>query len=66
MTPEFVMLLGQAAAKVLAGAPTESNVRPSCVIGRDTRISGGMLESALVAGLNSMGVDVMLCGVVPT
>ena len=62
MTPEFVLRLGRAAAQVL-GAGAE---RPVCVIGRDTRVSGGMLEAALTAGLNSAGVDVILCGVLPT
>jgi phosphoglucosamine mutase len=64
MTPEFVMRLGQAAAVVL-GKAGESN-RPKCVIGRDTRASGEMLEAALCAGLNSSGVDVVLAGQVPT
>ena len=66
MTPEFVMRLGQAAAKVLSRTALSRNERARCVIGRDTRISGDMLEAALVAGLNSMGVDCVLCGVVPT
>ena len=65
MTPEFVLRLGQAAAAVLA-RPAGGAERPVCVIGRDTRASGEMLESALVAGLNSAGVDVVLAGVVPT
>ena len=65
MTPEFVMRLGQAAAVVL-GAKAEPGERPSCIVGRDTRASGEMLEAALVAGLNSAGVDVYLAGVVPT
>jgi phosphoglucosamine mutase len=66
MTPEFVMRLGQAAAKVLCRGASWGGARPVCVIGRDTRISGEMLEAALVAGLNSMGVDAILCGVIPT
>ncbi len=66
MTPEFVTRLAQAAAQVLAHDAKKSNARPLCVIGRDTRISGGMLEAALVAGLNSMGVDALLCGILPT
>ncbi|MFZ4768167.1 MAG: phosphoglucosamine mutase [Roseimicrobium sp.] len=65
MTPEFVMRLGQAAARVLATG-SGHGARPKCVIGRDTRLSGDMLEAALTAGLTSMGVDVVLCGVVPT
>ena len=66
MTPEFVMRLGQAAAAVLSVPTKAGGARPKCVIGRDTRLSGDMLESALAAGLNSMGVDVIFCGVVPT
>lgn len=65
MTPEFVLRLGQAAAAVLS-QQGESGGRPRCVIGRDTRASGEMLESALIAGLNSAGVDVILAGMVPT
>lgn len=66
MTPEFVMRLGQAAAKVLGQSAVRSGSRPCCIVGRDSRLSGDMLEAALVAGLNSMGVDVHLCGLVPT
>ena len=66
MTPEFVMRLGQAAAKVLALEAEKAGIRPKCIVGRDTRLSGDMIESALTAGLTSMGVDVVLCGVVPT
>ncbi len=66
MTPEFVLRLGMAAAGILNQTAPQEGKRPLCVIGRDTRLSGDMLESALAAGLNSMGVDVALCGVVPT
>ncbi|TLD68350.1 phosphoglucosamine mutase [Phragmitibacter flavus] len=67
MTPEFVLRLGQAAAQVLVTKTRgEGRSRPRCVIGKDTRCSGGMLEAALTAGLNSAGVDVVLCGVLPT
>ncbi len=66
MTPEFVMRLGQAAASVLCKDSEKNSARPLCIVGRDTRLSGDMLEAALVAGLNSMGMDVALCGVVPT
>lgn len=65
MTPEFVLRLGQAAAAVLGGE-RENGERPRCVLGRDTRASGEMLEAALCAGLNSAGVDVTLAGIVPT
>jgi phosphoglucosamine mutase len=66
MSPEFVMRLGQAAAVVLGGATGDSGLRPKCVMGRDTRASGEMLEAAICAGLNSAGVDVVLVGVLPT
>lgn len=67
MTPEFVLRLGQAAASLLVpGAPVGPTGRPLCLIGRDTRLSGDMLEAALAAGMNSAGVDVLLCGVIPT
>ncbi len=65
MTPEFVMRLAQAAAVVLGGKPAGGE-RPKVVLGRDTRASGEMLESALAAGLNSAGVDVILAGQLPT
>ena len=65
MSPEFVMRLGQAAAAVLGGQ-SDGGERPRCIIGRDTRASGEMLEAALIAGLNSCGVDVVLAGMVPT
>src|SRR5688572_3991090 len=66
MTPEFVMRLGQAAAKVLGMQTAKPGARLKCIVGSDTRLSGDMLEAALTAGLSSMGVDVVLCGVVPT
>lgn len=65
MTPEFVMRLAQAAAVVLGGKKAEGQ-RPRCVVGRDTRASGEMLEAALSAGMNSAGVDVVLVGELPT
>ena len=65
IAPEFVMRLGYAAGKVLAGTNTDSE-RPSVLIGKDTRISGYMLESALQAGLSAAGVDVLLVGPMPT
>ena len=65
MTPEFVMRLAQAAAVVLGGK-LEGGERPKAVLGRDTRASGELLESALAAGLNSAGVDVILAGQLPT
>jgi len=62
MTPDFVLRLGYAAGKVLAGHAAN----PSVLIGKDTRISGYMIEAALEAGLSAAGVDVMLCGPLPT
>jgi len=61
ITPEFVMKLGWAAGKVLAC----SNGR-KVVIGKDTRISGYMFESALEAGLSAAGVEILLLGPMPT
>jgi len=62
MTPDFVMRLGYAAGKVLAG----KSAAPAVVIGKDTRISGYMIESALEAGFSAAGVDVHMCGPVTT
>lgn len=65
ITPEFVMRLGYAAGKVLTQTEAGSS-RPAVLIGKDTRISGYMLEAALEAGFAAAGVDVMLAGPVPT
>lgn len=65
ITPDFIMRLGYAAGQVLAQADT-SNVHPTVLIGKDTRISGYMLEAALEAGFSAAGVDVMLAGPMPT
>ncbi|MDQ2820473.1 MAG: phosphoglucosamine mutase [Pseudomonadota bacterium] len=65
ITPDFVMRLGHAAGKVLAKGRT-GNGHPTVLIGKDTRISGYMLEAALEAGFASAGVDVMLAGPMPT
>jgi phosphoglucosamine mutase len=62
MTPDFVLRLGYAAGKVLSGAGSHSAV----LIGKDTRISGYMLESALEAGFSAAGIDVHMCGPMPT
>ena len=61
MTPDFVLKLGWAAGKVLAAKSV-----PLVVIGKDTRISGYMLESALEAGLVAAGVNIRLLGPMPT
>ncbi len=63
ITGETAMKLGQAAAAVFRN---QSGGRHRIVIGKDTRLSGYMLESALTAGLCSMGVDVLLVGPMPT
>src|ERR1700694_4909014 len=65
ITPDFVMRLGYAAGKVLAKTIVASG-RPTVLIGKDTRISGYMLEAALEAGFAAAGVDVMLAGPMPT
>ncbi len=62
LTPELAFKLGKAGACVLA----EKNKKPKIVIARDTRISGDMLESALSAGILSMGADVLYIGIMPT
>jgi phosphoglucosamine mutase len=66
ITPDFVMRLGYAAGKVLAKSSNAASKRPTVLIGKDTRISGYMLESALEAGFNAAGVDVLLAGPTPT
>jgi phosphoglucosamine mutase len=65
ITPELVMKLGYAAGKVLAGHH-KSAEHPTVLIGKDTRVSGYMLESALQAGLSAAGVDIVLVGPMPT
>jgi phosphoglucosamine mutase len=62
ITPDLVLRLGHAVGRVLK--QVEAN--PTVLIGKDTRISGYMLESALESGLNSAGADVVLLGPVPT
>lgn len=67
ITPDFVMRLGYAAGKVLVaqdGGPGRE--RPAVLIGKDTRLSGYMLEAALEAGFSAAGVDVCLVGPLPT
>ena len=67
ITPEFVMRLGYAAGSVLvARDQLQRGEHPAVLIGKDTRISGYMLEAALEAGFAAAGVDVMLCGPMPT
>jgi phosphoglucosamine mutase len=66
ITPDFVLRLGYAA--VLAGGDVWANSgqRPTVLIGKDTRVSGYMLEAALESGFSAAGVDVMLAGPMPT
>ena len=66
ITPDFAMRLGYSAGKVLAARQKNGADRPSVLIGKDTRVSGYMLESALEAGLSAAGVDVLLVGPMPT
>ena len=66
LTAELALDLSVAAARVLADRGEFEGHRPLAVVGRDTRISGQFLESAVVAGLASAGVDVLLLGVLPT
>jgi phosphoglucosamine mutase len=61
MTPEMALKFGRAAGRHFGGTK-----RATILIGRDTRISGQMIEAAIAAGCCSMGVDVLLAGVVPT
>ncbi|MEO8419177.1 MAG: phosphoglucosamine mutase [Methylophilaceae bacterium] len=68
ITPDFVMRLGYAAGRVLTNIDSHlgQGAHPAVLIGKDTRISGYMLESALQAGLSAAGVDVLLTGPMPT
>lgn len=67
ITPDFVMRLGYAAGRVLLGQNNmPAGERPTVLIGKDTRLSGYMLESALEAGFSAAGVDVCLVGPLPT
>ncbi|MBI3712062.1 MAG: phosphoglucosamine mutase [Burkholderiales bacterium] len=66
ITPDFVMRLGYAAGKVLAQHDAQGSGRPTVLIGKDTRVSGYMLEAALESGFAAAGVDVMLSGPMPT
>jgi phosphoglucosamine mutase len=63
LTPELAFRLGWAGARVLAG---ECSHKAVILVGSDTRISCGMLEAALVAGICSAGADALACGTIPT
>ena len=65
IVPEFMTRLGYAAGKVLS-KDAKAGQRCKVLIGKDTRISGYLLESALEAGFTAAGVDIMLCGPMPT
>jgi phosphoglucosamine mutase len=62
MTPEMAVTIGRAVAAIFKGDDKQSKI----IIGKDTRISGDMLEHALVSGICSMGVDAYLTGILPT
>ena len=67
ITPDFVMRLGYAAGVTLVmREQLPKGERPTVLIGKDTRISGYMLEAALEAGFSAAGVDVILAGPMPT
>jgi phosphoglucosamine mutase len=62
MTPEMAITIGRAVSAIFKGDDKQSKI----VIGKDTRISGDMLEHALISGICSMGVDAYLTGILPT
>ncbi len=65
MTPDIILKVGQALGYLIKKDPPRNN-HPKVVIGKDTRLSGYMVELALTSGLNSMGVHVQLVGPLPT
>jgi phosphoglucosamine mutase len=67
ITPELILKLGWAAGRTLAAdVGAKRGEKPTVLIGKDTRISGYLLEAALEAGFAAAGVDVYLCGPLPT
>ncbi len=64
LTPEMAFDLGRAGSFILA--QQDSNSRPRIMVGKDTRVSGDMLEAALLAGICSTGADALTLGVIPT
>jgi len=66
ITPDLILKLGWAAGRTLAKSDVARGERPAVLIGKDTRISGYLLEAALEAGLAAAGVDTYLCGPLPT
>jgi phosphoglucosamine mutase len=66
MTSDVIVKVGQAMGLLLRQHPRKSGHKPMVLIGKDTRLSGYMVEQALASGLNSMGVGVQLTGPLPT
>lgn len=66
ITPNFILLLGYATGQVLLENNSNTNRVPNVVIGKDTRLSGYVIEAALQAGFNAAGVDVHMLGPLPT
>lgn len=66
MTPQNVMRLAQASGLYFRNSRVDESQAPSVLIGRDTRLSGDMIEAALIAGFTSTGVNVSICGILPT
>jgi phosphoglucosamine mutase len=66
ITPDLVMRIAFAAGRVLAPRATAAGARPTVLIGKDTRVSGYMLEAAMQSGFAAAGVDVLLAGPMPT
>ena len=66
VTAETALKLGRAAAHIFTELGRRSGVKPTIVIGKDTRLSGYMLENALAAGVMSLGADVLVIGPLPT
>ncbi|WLP95528.1 phosphoglucosamine mutase [Psychrobacter sp. M13] len=66
ITPDFILKLGYVTGQVLIESNGNSSRKPSVVIGKDTRLSGYVIEGALQAGFNAAGVDVHMLGPLPT
>lgn len=66
MTPDLALRVGQALGYVLLQQPSRRGAKLTVLIGKDTRLSGYMIEQAMASGLNSMGIRVLLTGPLPT
>ena len=66
ITPDFILKLGYVTGQVLIENRSNATRKPSVVIGKDTRLSGYVIEGALQAGFNAAGVDVHMLGPLPT